>query len=551
MRILAVLCVLLSAGLCRAAEGGYPWEELKALYREQIARELAPEVAPEPEPEPVAVVEYVHYDLELGRDRAGGTMELQGRVLSGTGAELPAFGAGLLLRDIEELTGADLLPVADGETRLRTNAGAETFSLRASIFATPSEGRGARVLTIVPPRALMVRLSIALADGLRLLEAPGIADAQGVYHLGAVTAPLVVRYARDTGPVQAEAPEIDLFTRVRVGQRRLFLETWGVPLRPIPPDTTLHLAGGSQFVASSLRPSALQQVDGDALVLHGGDDWREPFSVESVVVLPEDGAPLELRLPYVDKNIGREGRFSVRDPEDGQVTVSGEGLVSDLPVAQLGEGVPLGDDGTYMRVPSNGVVSLAVNRFRAGGGREIVLPYQAVYVSVDETGRSLTTLSLELPREAGPRLVLEPVADGEIWSLRVNDQARQVYSDADGAWVIPLDPGKPSQVELAVIREGEPLGLRGALTVTVPRTGLAARMLYVGVDLPDRVELLSVEGPVNTESNAAKEQPPMVASATYVFTQPFYKGTGVAIEVAYKEPVKQGTPQGSHERRTP
>jgi len=191
-----------------------------------------------------------------------------------------------------------------------------------------------------------------------------------------------------------------------------------------------------------------------------------------------------------------------------------EGVSSDLPEANLSDLEPMEQ-------------------------RPVVLDSQVLRVSFDETGRSLSTLRLTVPPEGQPRLALDPVPGSEIWALTVNGEPAQVFTDTGGRWVVPLERGRESIVELSFLREGEAIGLQGRLDVEVPRTSLAARVLYVGVELPARVTLVSVEGPVSTAALTTAAPPVGLDGAPYIFTQPFYKGEGMSVAVSYKEPVNQ------------
>jgi hypothetical protein len=315
------------------------------------------------------------------------------------------------------------------------------------------------------------------------------------------------------------------------------LETHGVPVRGLPDAALLRLPEGAQLGNTSLKSSEITQRESGAYALSGAIDSRHPFVVECALTLPEDGAALSFTLPSIEGNAGREGRFVLVEPDDAQVSAQGDNLVANIPAARLGDGFSAEGYAHFMQLPAGQILTLTVTRFRAEEVIDTVLESQVLHVTFDETGRSLSTLRLELPPEIGPRLVLDPVAGGDIWSLTVNGVSKQVYTDSNGAWVVPLEAGQASVVELAFLREGDPVGLHGTLQVNVPRTGFGAKMLFVGVELPDRVELQSVDGPVNTKVSSEGGLPEGLADTPYVFTQPFYKGEGMAISVSYKEPV--------------
>jgi len=536
MRSITFMLVCVGALCAYGGEGDFPWEELKTLYRAQITQELRAGEALA-EPPAVVVIDEARYGLHLGAERVKGELELSGRLVSGTPVPVPLFGPELVLREGGEVSGASLIPAGEsGGIELLPEAGAASFHVSASFLVRSAEERGGRTLSLAIPRALRNPVRLQLDDGLRLLEAPGIAGPEGEYYL-ATGEVMRVRYASAAAEVESQAPEVDLFTRVVVSQRRVVLETHGVPVRGLPDAALLRLPEGAQLVNTSLKSSEIAPHDSGAYALSGSIDSHQPFVVESALTLPEDGAALTFTLPAIEGNVGREGRFVVVEPDDAQVSVQGENLVANIPATRLGEGFPVAGYAHYMQLPASQPLTLTVTRFRAEEVIDTVLESQILHVTFDETGRSLSTLRLELPPEIGPRLVLEPVAGGEIWSLTVNGVSKQVYTDSNGAWVVPLDTGQASLVELAFLREGEPVGLHGTLQVDVPRTGFGAKMLFVGVELPERVELQSVDGPVNTKVASEGGRPEGLADTPYVFSQPFYKGEGMAISVSYKEPV--------------
>ena len=534
----SITCMLVCAvALCAyGGESDFPWEELKALYRAQITQELSAGEAV-PESAPVVVIDEARYRLNIAAEQIEGELEIVGRLVSGKPVPVPLFGPELVLRAGGEVTGATLLPAGDqGGIQFLPETGAESFRVATSVLIQATEERGIHALTLAIPQALRNVVHLELEDGLRLLEATGIAGPEGEFYLASGEV-LQVRYASAVAELESQAPEVDLFTRVVVSQRRVVLETHGVPVRGLPDATLLRLPEGAQLVNTSLKSSEIAPHDSGAYALSGSIDSHQPFVVESALTLPEDGAALTFTLPAIEGNVGREGRFAVVEPDDAQVSVQGENLVANIPATRLDEGFPVAGFAHYMQSPAAQPLTLTVTRFRAEEVIDTVLESQILNVTFDETGRSLSTLRLELPPEIGPRLVLDPVAGGEIWSLTVNGVSRQVYTDGNGAWVVPLDTGKASIVELAFLREGEPVGLHGTLQVDVPRTGFGAKMLFVGVELPERVELQSVDGPVNTKVSSEGGRPEGLADTPYVFFQPFYKGEGMAISVSYKEPV--------------
>lgn len=168
----------------------------------------------------------------------------------------------------------------------------------------------------------------------------------------------------------------------------------------------------------------------------------------------------------------------------------------------------------------------------------VVLDTQDFFISVDENGSMLAVIVMDVPAAAGPHLKIHAVPDMTIWSLTVNDRPRNVYRQA-ADWIIPVAEDGVSRVRLALLRKADKLGLQGSLEAHLPATGLPSRTLRVGIALPPRVQLLSLEGPVSPATDGDWQAPADFVGKPYYFTRSFHEGEGMKLTVAYKEPVKQ------------
>ncbi len=167
----------------------------------------------------------------------------------------------------------------------------------------------------------------------------------------------------------------------------------------------------------------------------------------------------------------------------------------------------------------------------------VVLDVQDFFTSFDENGSVLSVLVMEVPAAAGPHLRINAIPDVEIWSLTVNARPRKVYMAGD-TWIIPIAEDGMSRVQLALLRKSGKLGLQGSLEASLPATGLPSRTLRVGIALPPRVQLLSLEGPVSPATQTDIEPPDDFVGKPYFFTRSFYKGEGMKLSVVYKETVE-------------
>lgn len=545
MRVLVVLILLMIAAVPLIAEEGVviPWEEFKSLYRESIEREITNKLAqPVPAPQ-VYSIDEARYRVEL--DRAGARVEalISGRVLSGTPQPIPLFGKDSVVTVVEQATGGSVTSCEDGRMAFLPEATQTGFQVVVQFLVEAKDDNGARAVKLDIPPALQNALELTTAADMSVIEAPGILDAQGARHFAACSN-LTIRYA-DTKQVEAATAvemahviELDSVSRITLQGDRLFIASYFLPTRALPDTLVLTAPRGAKYISSSLRPSSLSRLENDRYELRVPSDPKGIFSIEFVLENVNEGS-FSLTLPTIEGNNGRQGRFVVEEPEDGQVTVTAEELVSQIPVERLGEAlVPaIATSRYFMSIPPNGTITLTPRRFEQVATPTTVLASQQFFASFDENGTVLSVLVMAVPPEVGPRLKLKAVPGAEIWSLKVNKAGKKVYAGEEGAWMIPLDSGQTSLVELAFLQQGPKLGLQGRLEAVMPETGLPSQEVLVGVALPPRVDLLSVEGPVSPGKGQQCELPAEFVGKPYWFGRSFHKGEGLTLAISYKEPV--------------
>ena len=541
MKRLLLLLVLLfmPSALCAEESISVPWKESKALYRESIEREVMR--TPKEKVPLIYTLEEATYHLTIREKSAEGQVLLSGKVLSGDPEPIPLFNRDMVIAGVKQVTGGSLLPdksptemiyfLPDGET--------EAFQIMLSFLLEPKEDSRSRFLTIAIPQALKNSLALELPSGARLLDEPGILDAHSIYHFPAAQS-LTVRYL-DTKGLSTESPvEVDMFSRIRFHGKRAVITTAFLPQQPTPASFTLKAPKGSQYVSSSLNPSWIRQLDNGLYAIDLPPHMEAPFTTRfSVEGSVKD--ELSFQLPVIKDNNGKEGAFVIEEPDDGQITIWGDGPVSQTPIERLATELKrfAGENRFYMHIPPEKTLSLHIKRFQTVSTPPIVLDSQDFFTSFDDNGTMLSVLVMDIPPELGPRMKLKPLPGAEIWSLKVNGRSKTVYSGNEHEWIIPLAEGEVSHVELAFLRRGENLGLRGRLETALPETGLPSRRVRVGVALPERVQLLSVEGPLSPESGEAWKLPKEFIGKLHFFSRSFYKGDGMTIAVSYKEPLKK------------
>ncbi len=514
-----------------------PWEEFKTLLVQSIERRIE---ASRPEPPQRHTIDEADYQLTIGPQGARGRARIAGRVLTGGPAPIGLFGREIIVSDAGHVSGGALITSPSDIRRILflPDGTSQAFQIDVSFMLVPREDQRSKIVSLAIPSALRNSLQVSLAPGAQLLEAPGLADGSGVYHFS-LEESLTLRYL-EKGEVAVALPmEIDAFSRIQPQGKRLIVTSHFAPAHPASQPLMLQLGGGAQFVAASLGPSRISKHDFDRYEIRLPDDDASIFWIQFAVE-ESAGGGFALQLPAIQENRGREGNFVVEEPDDGRITVSGAGLATGIPIGRLGSNLlPFAGKVTaFMRIASGETIQLGVTRFAAVSAPAIVLASQYFFTSFEENGSILSVLVMDVPPDAGPRLSVKPVAGAQVWSLDVNGQDRKVYSDEAGAWIVPLDEGVLSHVELAMLRQGEKLGLHGRLETALPETGLAARSLCVGIALPERVQLLSLEGPVSPAAGAQWQLPPDFIGKPYLFSRSFHKGEGMTLAVSYKEPVK-------------
>jgi len=544
-RLLTILVALaISESLPADDQVSVPWAEFKELYRESIEREIMKTRAGLLEgKEPLVYsIEEAVYKLRLSEERADGEVLISGAVISGETASIPLFGGDLVITGVKQVTGGILLSATEeaGGIAFLPAGSTNQFQLVLSFLARPREDGISKFVSFKIPSALKNSLNIDLPQHAGLLEDPGIVDDAGVYHFAATNL-LNVRFVDRRRVSSAAIIDIDMLSRIRLQGNRAIITTAFVPVRPFPGSFLLRIRDEARYVSSSLKPSWIEKRENDSYEIRIPSGEENTFSIQFAVEESEEAGKFMLLLPEIEDNQGREGDFVLEEPDDGRISLAGKDLVSDMPAAKLDSRLiqAAGKDRFYSHISPGEILELTIKRFKPVDTAPVVLDSQYFFASFEEKGSVLSVLILELPPEIGPRLRLKSVPDTEIWALTVNGRKRRVYANDDGDWIIPLEDGETSRVQLALLRKGEKLGLQGRLEAVLPETGLFCRTVCVGIALPERVQLLSLEGPLNAAAGESWQTPAEFIGKPYFFSRSFYQGQGMKLAVSYKEPVTQ------------
>ena len=492
-----------------------PWTEFKQLYGESIERRVMAQVErPAAKPAPWAyTIDEAVYRLDIGPEHAAGDVLISGRVVSGDPESIPLFGPTIVLTGTARLQGGTLTAgtgsASRGAVAFLPTPGSNTFQAALSFLVPSREDNTSRLVTFPVPATLKNVLHLSLAEDMELIDPPGIRDAQGAYHLPACEA-VAIRFRNTRDVAAATVVDVDTASQVRVHGRRAIVHTTFTPARRLEQSFVLEVPAEATFASSSLGTSWIRARTDGAYDVQVPPANPSRFTID--FALPESTpGHFEFELPRIRHNNAKAGTFAVDEPEDGEITVSG-------------------GDGAAVR--------LTLTRFAAVRTPAVVLDEQSFYVSFEENGNVLSVLAMQVPAAVGSRLKVQAVPGAEIWSLTVNGLKRKLYADEEGRWIIPLAAGETSRVELAMLQKGEKLKLHGRLDVLVPVTDLPAQKVRVGVALPARVQLMTLEGPVSPANGSGWSVPGEFVGQRHYFEGAFYKGKGMALAVAYKEPVE-------------
>jgi len=504
-----------------------PWRDFKQLYEVKLRQELSADQS-----EAITPIYSIHsaeYRLRLDAKGARGSLSLSGELIQGQPQPLALFAPDLIIAQVNTTEGGTLLSDASGY-RLHLD-GPGLFQLECDILLPLQQDARSPLVEFNIPPAVRNRLELELADGFSLLAAPGQELQLGQYHF-APQKELRIRFAQDS---LAQAPVIDSFTRLELldGQYRakLFL----APRREVQQQLRISFPQ-ARWLSASVQSSWIERgAAKDELLLKLPPGWQEAISLEFEL----DATLTELRLPRIADNLGQEGLFQLGAPESTHITLQADGLKRGLSPqnlsAALRESARI--DGAYSQLASDQVLHLALEHFKTIAEPAVILDAVYQYTSVADNGTLLSVLRLQVPPLPQQRLRLAAVTGAEVWSLTVNGTARSLYAQANNDWIIPLT-AQDTLVELAYWRKTPPLALQGRLEVPTPALGLAARAYHLAIGLPERVELVALEGDLQPGNGAKWPKVSTFSGKPYYFSQPFYRGDAPFVALHYREPLE-------------
>ncbi len=536
--VLLIIICLLPAKTWAGDTIALPWEEFKQLYQESVERRLLKQV-PAKKKTQVYSLEQGYYSLAISATRARGELVLSGKVLSGKPAPIDLFGKDIVIEKIAEITGGSFVssPLKK-ESIIFLPDGPGIFRIKLSFLAKVQEDNRHRFVTFRIPAALQNALQLKIPPKARLIEPPGILDADGIYHFSA-RSKLDIRFVKKDAPLRAAVTEIDIFSRIRLHKKRSLLTATLLPRHPLPVTLVMTPPKKFRLASSSLPSSSIRKTEKNRLNIHVPASAKIPFQIRFIRPETETVESISFTLPQIQGNTGNENLFVVEEPDDGEIAYTNKTPLIRTSAGRLHPKLVenAGQAPYIMQAPDDDPIELKLVRFQNLRTPAIVLDRISFFTSFEENGNMLSVLVMDLPPDIGARIRLAAIPGAEIWSLKVNGQKKSVYESDDKNWILPLAAGTNSHVELAFLRRTAKLGLSGRLETLMPATGLPSRKLFVGLALPDRVRLRSVEGPLSPLRKGIDDKPVEFIGQPYYFSRTFYQGEALLIAAVYKEPV--------------
>jgi hypothetical protein len=544
--IFLILLFLVTDSIWAGESVSVPWKEFKTLYTESITRQMMEETKKEKAPM-IYSIESALYIITIDQQTVKGDVVLAGKVISGTPDLIPLFGNEVVIKDLNIVSGGSLL--CDQKHHYKIfflPDGNKNFEISFSFFTPIQEDNSSRFVSIAVPQALKNSLILTLAPEFSLVAAPGIKNSDETYHFSA-RSNLTIRFWDRAAVSAALVVKMDTLALIKLHGRQAVITTTFIPLQPVTTSFILEISENTTYLSSTLKSTWITALDEHRYQINIPTGSIDSFSIQTAQDESQTGGNYKFFLPRIIGNTGNQGNFIVEQPDDGQISLSENKRVSRLPVSRLNSKLlaVAGRDRFFMKIFPQEEISFSVKRFQTVSTPPIVLDSIAFFTSYEDNGSVLSVLIMDIPPEAGPRLSMKAIPNAEIWSLKVNGQKINSFEDQgepsknspNKRWIIPLAGGETSHVELAIIRQIEKLGLHGKLEAELPAAGLPSTSVRIAIALPERLQLLSLEGPVSPAPENKWEKPDEFIGKPYFFSRAFYTGEGIKMTLFYKEPV--------------
>ncbi|MFK8066972.1 MAG: hypothetical protein AB8D52_01875 [Gammaproteobacteria bacterium] len=546
-RLVLTTAVMLASQVVRADNSlTLPWDEFKTLYTEKIQQQFdqAKKVI---KPESIASIDEAHYKVTVKGSEALVDVSIKGKQLQGKPKPIPLFDHNVAISQIREVQGGAIINDDMDENSgyffyVDTTDENNSFQVNLTLVVTLTEERSLQQLTFNIPAAVRNILDVELPPGVELINHPGIQQSLQRYYFPHASE-MNLSFA-DSNNRDQQLVDVDTFTQIELEGDKYIFTFHSVSDQFSKQNIELNYEVPLRYLDSTLSVSHAKSSDGSStkvgeLIVNMEQGGSKGFTIRFEADTKQN---LEkIKLPTIKNNIGLENGFQIIEPIEAQISVSGKSLAQNISSSRLPIKLRQKNSitGTYNKAES---FDLNLKRFETVESPQIVLDELFFYTSFADNGNEISVIRVELPENSSDRLLLNSIPGTEVWSLLVNGNKRDIFTQEndrqDPVWVIPLAEQGSSVIELTYSQKHKKLGLEGKLPITIPETGLAAQKVFVCVGLTSRLELVAVEGELTPDEYA---QCPVVQSFSsgkpYIFQYPFYRGNALQAAIFYKEPL--------------
>ena len=496
-----------------------PWQEFKQLYDEhQSAQQSQPK-------KPYYSIESTDYSFSIKDKQATGEVSLQGRWIQGQPTPI-LLSTTMAITKVSNTMNGHVLQQS-GKLAFLPEKSAP-FSLTLN-FALPIEQDDtSSFITIDPVIGLQNRLKTTLEAHLMLLEKPGVSiddTTSFLQHSGNQR----IRFSKK---MHTSADQFNLLTTLRVEQDKLIARLWLKPKKAGRQQTlSLVLPNGAQFVNASIDKQYFTQAPQDLVSIQvpNGEFWVDYH-------LPKTNGQFQFQPIQINQH-NVMSPVSIPNSREGKLSfIKAHNQInsSHNPSLQQWRHVLTDFDHIYL-LEKKDIVSLQYDAYKALEKPTLVLERAYYIAAIQENGKMLSTVSLELPPAYGQHYVFSSPNEATIWSLTVNGKTEQAFQLSTGEWAIPLAKNKQSNIKIEYLEKIKTLTLNGRLPITIPKLGIAAKILSIALALPPSAKLTQVEGNV-TSVRQSKNTDTSTTGHSYYLQQTLYEGQAFNIALHYQEP---------------
>ena len=177
------------------------------------------------------------------------------------------------------------------------------FQIELRFMVPAKDDETSRVVAFEIPPALRNSLEVELKPGLRLTEAPGVAETGGVYRLP-VSRSLQVRFTDRQELVEEPVVEVDLFSRLKLQEERLCLTSTFVAAGGAGKVVTLQAPEGARCVPAPAGGPRVKKMEGNLYEIELPRDVKHPFSLQFLFDGAGADSDVSFCLPTIRDNRG-------------------------------------------------------------------------------------------------------------------------------------------------------------------------------------------------------------------------------------------------------